>query len=162
MSDAGQVHPQHTEELLAALLDAEVEFVLIGGVAAIVHGASTATSDVDIAIPMSEPNIARLLVALAPYDPVHYSRPDIPLAHHTAAQLSEFRALLLQTRLGRLDVLAEVPPLGGAAELPRVLVPAFAERMIPVLSREALIAVKRHLGRAKDLLVVEELESLGT
>lgn len=61
--------------LLAALQDAKVEFCVIGGVAAIAHGALTPTQDLDIAAPMTEDNLARLLTALAPYRPKHATRP---------------------------------------------------------------------------------------
>jgi hypothetical protein len=152
--------PQHTEAILRILLDAGVDFVLIGGVAAIAHGASTATRDVHIALPMDLDNLRRLLEALRPLDAVHFTRPDIPLHRHEPEQLARFRVLLLQTRLGRLDVLAEVDTLGAAADLPRVDLPVLSDRMVPVLARDALIQVKRHLGRPKDLLVVSELEAL--
>lgn len=45
-----------TEALLRALLRAQVEFVIVGGTAAIVHGAATPTDDLDIVVPMTEVN----------------------------------------------------------------------------------------------------------
>jgi hypothetical protein len=60
---------QRTPELLRLLLEAGVEFVLIGDVAAIAHGASTFTLDCDIAASFSESNLARLLATLGPYNP---------------------------------------------------------------------------------------------
>ena len=56
---------QRTPELLRLLLEAGVEFVLIGGVAAIAHGASTFTLDCDITASFSESNLARLLATLS-------------------------------------------------------------------------------------------------
>jgi hypothetical protein len=55
---------QQTPELLRLLLDTGVEFVLIGGVAAIAHGSATFTVDCDIAAPFSEENLQQLLAML--------------------------------------------------------------------------------------------------
>jgi hypothetical protein len=60
---------QRTPELLRLLLEENVEFVLIKGVAAIAHGASTFTLDCDITASFSECNLARLLDTLRPYPP---------------------------------------------------------------------------------------------
>ena len=56
-------------ELLRTLLDARVEFILIGGVAATAYGASRLTEDVDVLYQRTPENIARLAAALAPIDP---------------------------------------------------------------------------------------------
>src|SRR5262245_49410963 len=49
-----------TEQLLQALLDAEFEFVVIGGTAALAHGVTTPTQDLDVAAPLTEDNLRRL------------------------------------------------------------------------------------------------------
>ena len=60
-----------------SLQDAGVEFCIIGGVAAIAHGALTPTHDLDVAAPMTVENLERLFAALAPYRPKHATRPDL-------------------------------------------------------------------------------------
>ena len=65
------------QRLLARLQDAGFEFAVIGGVAAIAHGASTMTRDLDLAAPMTAKNLARLLDALRPLRPRHVLRPDL-------------------------------------------------------------------------------------
>ncbi len=57
---------QSTDQLLCLLLDAGVEFIVVGGVAAISHGAATMTRDLDVVARMSESNLSRLMEALAP------------------------------------------------------------------------------------------------
>ena len=52
--------------LLKRLTDNQVEYVLIGGYAAIAHGSSLVTKDVDVCAPLTEPNISRIL------DPRHW------------------------------------------------------------------------------------------
>jgi hypothetical protein len=55
--------------LLRTLLDAEVEFILVGGVAGVLHGAARATYDVDVVYRRSPENLSRLVKALAPHAP---------------------------------------------------------------------------------------------
>ena len=102
---------QQTERLLEVLAGSGLDFVVIGGVAAIAHGATTATQDLDIAIQLDADKIRQLLEALAPYNPVHFTRPDLPLVAENAESLAKFRLLLVETDLGRLDILSEVEPL---------------------------------------------------
>lgn len=55
--------------MLTLLVDAGVRFVVIGGVAAIAHGASTFTRDLDVLISFDTDTISRLLIALRELDP---------------------------------------------------------------------------------------------
>lgn len=57
------------ERLLRLLLDAGLPFTLVGGLAAISHGASTFTRDVDVAMPLDDVTLPRLVRALAPVHP---------------------------------------------------------------------------------------------
>jgi predicted nucleotidyltransferase len=86
---------QRTPELLRLLLDAGVEFVIIGGVAAIAYGSATFTQDFDITVSFSEENLARLLAALAPYHPRYaLAVPKRPVTE-APAELSANRNLSL-------------------------------------------------------------------
>lgn len=152
---------QQTPELLRLLTDAGVEFVLIGGVAAIAHGSATFTVDCDITAPFTEENLARLLSALAPHHPRYaLAVPKRPVTE-PAATLAKNRNLYLMTDLGRLDILSEVPPVGTYAEVAaRAITLIIHERPCRIISLDDLIAVKRHLGRDKDRLVERELLAL--
>lgn len=57
------------EKLLPTLVGAGVEFIIIGGVAGILHGSARATYDVDLVYSRNEQNIQRLASVLAPYNP---------------------------------------------------------------------------------------------
>ncbi|HEX8310794.1 MAG TPA: hypothetical protein VF614_05710, partial [Chthoniobacteraceae bacterium] len=57
--------------LIGRLLARHVEFVVIGGYAAVTHGAIDVTRDLDICCPFTEPNLLKLQDALAPTNPVH-------------------------------------------------------------------------------------------
>ena len=51
------------EALLRALCEQEIAFVIVGGAAAVLHGAPTTTQDLDIVPEQSEANLDRLLEA---------------------------------------------------------------------------------------------------
>ena len=149
-----------TERLLTVLLDAKVEFVVIGGIAALAHGAITPTFDLDIAAPLTEPNIERILHAVLPFSPHHATRPDLGVIWQSPAELTRFRLLLLQTDIGRLDVLGQVEPLGHFSDLETVALELVPGRQVRVLSLEQLIEVKAHLRRPKDKIVERELRTI--
>lgn len=152
---------QRTPELLRLLLDTGVEFVLIGGVAAIAHGSATFTQDCDITAPFTEHNLTRLMAALAPFHPRYaLAIPKRPVTE-SPSELSRNRNLYLLTDLGRLDILSEVPPVGSYAEVAaRAISLELYGRTCRVISLDDLIAVKKHLGRDKDRLVERELLAL--
>jgi len=74
-------------------------------------------------------------------------------------RLMKFRLLLIDTALGRLDILREVTPIGECADLDTIEMELLGRR-VRVISRTQLIRVKRTVGRPKDLEVVAELEAL--
>src|SRR5665647_1173971 len=57
--------------LIKSLLDHDVEFILIGGFASVVHGSNHVTQDLDICTVLSQDQLARLRMALADLHPVH-------------------------------------------------------------------------------------------
>ena len=89
-------------QLLARLIKAEVEFVLVGGLAAAIHGSSLNTRDVGICIRLSTDNFMRIQAAVADLHPVHRSRPDIPFVQ-TPEECLQFKNLYLKTDLGIID-----------------------------------------------------------
>lgn len=151
--------PQNNRRLLEALCAACFEFVVVGGVAAVLHGASRLTVDLDVAAPFTEENLTKLLEALRPHRPRHATRPDLSLLDEPMDRLLTFRLFLIDTGLGRLDVLREVQPLGGFEQLTSVPMRMLGQR-VQVLSRDQLIEVKRAVARPKDIEVALELEAI--
>ncbi|TFH26336.1 MAG: hypothetical protein E4H00_10750 [Myxococcales bacterium] len=151
---------QQTERLLEVLANSGLSFVVIGGVAAIAHGATTATQDLDVAMEVDPDKVRKLLDALAPYKPVHFTRPDLPLIPENAELLAKFRLLLVETDLGRLDVLSEVEPFESLADVPTVQLPLLPDRWFEVIDLDALIEVKAHVGRGKDKILEQELRAV--
>jgi hypothetical protein len=94
-------------EILEGLLKARVDFILVGGLAAVIQGAPVTTIDVDIVHSQSPQNIARLLPFLRSVDAVQ-RRLDDKLIEPKERDLSGKGHVLLTTRIGPLDVLAVI------------------------------------------------------
>lgn len=147
--------------LLGALGDAGVEFVIVGGLAATVRGASRLTQDVDVVYARSQTNLDRVAAALAPYDPyLRGAPPGLPF-EWSARTLQGGLNFTLTTTLGDLDLLGEIVGGGGYESLYRVSdeVVLFG-RPYRCLTLPALIRTKRATGRLRDLEAVAELEAL--
>jgi hypothetical protein len=157
--------PQRAEfdpgRLLRALVDGQVDFVVIGGVAAVLHGSARNTFDLDICFASDPVNLEALgstLVGLQAQlrgvaEPVAFT-PD-------AGTLKRVDVLTLTTSAGDLDVL-RVPSGAPRYDVLR----RHADRYdvggfeVRVASVEDLIAMKTAAGRPKDLGDIEELEAI--
>ena len=149
------------EQTIQVLCDAAVDFVVIGGVAANLHGSASVTFDLDISYARDYPNLRRLAKALLPFHPRPRGFPEgLPFVWDER-MLANTTVLTLQTDLGELDLLAEVAGLGGYAEIKaRAIVIEGFGRRFHVLDLPDLINAKRSTGRKKDLEAIAELESL--
>jgi predicted nucleotidyltransferase len=148
-------------QLLKRLSDEGVEFVVIGGVAAAIHGSPRATQDVDVCARLGEPNLSKILAALREIRPRLRMRPDkmpLPLDPECLRGLNN---LYLDTDLGTIDFLSEVSGVGGfedvSAHSAAIDVGGFHCR---VLDLDALIAAKKAANRLKDRLALPELEAI--
>ena len=146
--------------LLKRLSDSGVNFTLIGGMAAIAHGSSMVTKDVDVCSPMIEANIARILSALRDLHPRHRMRPDLAVPDDPA-RLLHFKNLYVKTDLGTIDFLGDLPGVGSYEDAAKQSA-HFDLGIVrcKVLNLDALIAAKRAAGRPKDLKAIRELEIL--
>jgi hypothetical protein len=90
-------------DLLLALAEANVEFILIGGVAAIAHGSARLTLDVDVVYRRTPENLERVVVALRPYNPyLRGAPPGLPFLWNVAT-LKRGLNFTLITALGDID-----------------------------------------------------------
>jgi hypothetical protein len=100
------------EPSLRLLIQHQVEFVIVGGVAISAHGSSYLTYDLDVAYARTRDNLKRIVAALAPYQPRPRDFPtDLPFVwgEQTINQGTNFT---LTTDLGNIDLLGEVAGLG--------------------------------------------------
>lgn len=149
------------ESLLRALGDAGIEFIVVGGAAAVIHGAPITTQDLDI-VPRLGPGDAERLVSVltaldARFRPVLPGRDIAPAVEHVAAR----GQLNLVTNLGPLDILGTLHDRRGYDELePHSRVVVDGELRVRVIDLDTLIEIKQSTGRARDRMVVPILEAL--
>ncbi|PWU15136.1 MAG: hypothetical protein C5B50_15925 [Verrucomicrobia bacterium] len=149
------------DKILPVLVRGKVEFILIGGVAGIVHGSARLTYDVDVVYSRTGSNIKQLAAALQPFAPyLRGAPPGLPFSWDERTIRNGLN-FTLTTTLGDVDLLGEVLGGGGYSELlpHSSLIEAFGVRFRCV-SLEKLIALKQAAGRPKDLEAIAELEIL--
>jgi hypothetical protein len=149
------------ERFLAAMHRARVDFIVIGGIAARMHGSARITQDVDVVYAHSDANIRRLVGALAPFKPyLRGAPPDLPFEWSVATVKAGLN-FTLTTTIGDIDVLGEVAGAGRYEDLQplSVVLDAFN---VPtrVVTIAGLIQLKRAAGRIKDYEAIAELEIL--
>ncbi|HVQ39002.1 MAG TPA: hypothetical protein VMS31_15805 [Pyrinomonadaceae bacterium] len=148
-------------ELIRRLVDCQVEFVLVGGMAARVHGSSRLTDDIDIVYNRDPANVSRLVDCLAPLSPyVRGAPPGLPFHWQTETVLRGLN-FTLATTLGPLDVLGEII-LGGNYQdlLPHSEPIELFGKQCMCLGIRHLIEVKRAAGRPKDFESIAELQAI--
>ncbi len=144
-----------------ALVKEGVDFVVVGGWSAIIHGSSYMTKDLDVCFSRNRENLRRLARAFAPFHPrLRDFSPELPFLWDETT-LRNGTIFTLTTDLGVIDLLAEIPGIGEFTEVKAhsVLVEAFATQVY-TLDLLSLIRSKRAAGRPKDLAILPELEAL--
>jgi predicted nucleotidyltransferase len=145
--------------LLGALVEAGVEFVIVGGVAGRFHGSSLLTDDVDIVYRRTRENIERLARALAPLHPRLRGADDGLPFIFDAETIRHGLNFTLSTDAGPIDCLGEISGIGGYEAAAQHAVPGevFGLRCL-FLSLDDLITAKRAAARRKDAEMLAQLE----
>ncbi len=150
-------------EILRVLVANDARFVVVGGIAAALHGSTTLTADLDILYERGTDNVERLSRALTALGAV---RRDLPTGVPAPLDLRTLRNgmnFLLTTRHGDLDCIGETP--SGHFTYPQIAPTAERVRIgtdleIDVASLDELIRMKRATGRTKDRIELETLSAL--
>ena len=146
-------------EMLRRLNDGGVEYVLIGGVAAIAHGSPSSTDDLDVFAPFDHENIVKIVRAFEGTRLKWRHRPDLPVLTPDNPQLVGLKNMYLRCDLGQMDVLGELPEAGTYREVAaRAVEMDVGNIRCRVIDIDTLITVKRTVARDKDLRVARELE----
>ena len=149
------------ELALAALLRHEVEFVLIGGLAARLLGSATATRDTDVCHRRTGDNLERLAAALTELHATPRGVDDDVPFRLDARTLKARASFTFSTDAGALGVLARPAGANGYDQLHAMATPyELAGGLVWVVHLDDLIQMKRAAARPKDLRVVEELLAL--
>ena len=135
--------------------------MLVGGVAATVHGSARLTLDVDVVYRRTPENLGRLVEALAGHQPyLRGAPPGLPFEWNVET-LERGLNFTLSTALGPIDILGEIAGGGSYDQLlPDTLEVGAFGVTCRCLTLDRLISVKRAAGRVKDLEVLAELEAL--
>jgi hypothetical protein len=139
----------------------DVRYVLIGGLAAVTHGAPLVTQDVDVCHAIDTENLGRLADALREVNAeLRGADAGLPFVLD-ATTLAKGDAFTFSTQIGAIDILPTPAGTSGYEDLARTAdaFDLFGQRVL-VASVDDLIRMKRAAGRTKDLLAVEELGAL--
>ncbi len=92
-------------QILRALVDHDVDFIVVGGIAAVLQGATFSTFDLDVVHSRRPENVQRLMLSLGALKASYRSRPDVvPTCHHLLSPGFQ----LLATAHGPLDLLGAI------------------------------------------------------
>jgi predicted nucleotidyltransferase len=154
-------------DLIKTLADANIDYVLVGGLAVALHGYQRVTMDVDVVLAMEKENILRFIdsakaAGLHPVVPVSIdslAQPELIERWYTEKGMLAFGLRSSEAMATVMDVL--IKPVVSYSDLRRdaTLVEVGALK-VPVASIEHLIAMKTGTGRNKDMIDIEELRNI--
>ena len=150
-----------TLDLLKRLSEHEVEFVIVGGVASVLHGSNLVTRDLDICAPLTRENLTRILGALSDLTPRFRMTPDKRPLSANPEDYVGYKNLYLLTDWGQLDILSEIMGLGNHENVARNAITVdLGGISCRVLNLDALILAKKSLNRPRDRQALIELEAI--
>jgi predicted nucleotidyltransferase len=138
-----------------------VEFLVIGGQAAVLHGSPLPTFDVDLCYARTAENMERLAKALREIHPtLRGAPPDLPF-RLDAQSLALGANFTFLTDFGPLDLLGWVEPFGPYEKLaPHAEAMDLGTVRLVVIGLDDLITIKRHVNRPKDQVAAMQLEAI--
>ena len=147
--------------LLQRLCDADIDFVIVAGFAAMLHGSALLTRDLDVCAVLTAHNVDKLRDVFRELHPTHRMTPQRLSFLDNPEPGADLRNLSLQTDLGPVDFLSSIT---GVGDYERVRSSALEielfGRRVRVIGLEDLIKAKEALGREKDRLAVKELRAI--
>ncbi len=151
---------QDFNRLLHRLADSGLEFVIVGGYAAVTHGSSLVTRDLDICATLSDETVEKLRSILAEWNPKHRMTPN-ELSFLEFPKAGPVMNLYLKTDVGVIDILSSILGVGDFARLKESAEDfEIGGRVYHVISLDDLILAKEAMGREKDLLAAKELRAI--
>jgi hypothetical protein len=149
---------QSYRRILELLEQHGVQYVVVGGVAAVLQGAPVTTFDIDALVKIDTANIERLIKVLETLNASYREHRGL---RPTSGDLAAGGHFLLNTNSGPFDVLGFI---GGGkryediADSARLMM--VGDLSVKVLPIELIIEDKKALGRDKDLAVMRLLEAV--
>lgn len=155
------------EALFTALTATGVRYVVVGGVAAVLHGHVRLTADVDLIIDLTPDRAKRLIGALvemgflprAPVDPLEFADPVIRAAWKADKGMQVLSMVDRANPLSVVDIFVD-HPMEFEGLWDRADVIEVGGTSVRIASIADLIALKRLAGRPQDLNDIERLEQI--
>lgn len=150
-------------EIVAALSAKEVRYVVVGGVAVVLHGVPRTTYDLDLVVDLAEDNVLRLVEALEslgyrPRAPVAARQLADPAARAAWIEDEDMKAFSFwRPEGGEVDVVIDTP-VGYAEAAKDQEVVEIQGMSLAVASIDALVRMKAVAGREQDRADIEALE----
>lgn len=151
------------DELLRRLAEADVQFVVVGGLAVNAWGVVRGTKDVDVVVAPDIENLKRVAeVAVAAGGRVHQGEALLGAPMSITSALTGGEQVAIETDLGRLDVVQGIEGVPSFEELrSRSSQAEILGVSVAVCSIADLKAMKHAAGRTRDLADLEDLEATG-
>lgn len=161
----GHTRTMILEPIFVALNDAGVRYVIVGGLATVLHGFSRLTHDVDLAVDLVPVEAAKVIAVLtamgfrprAPVDACDFARAEVRAAWLREKNMTVFSLWDPDNPLRVVDLFVSNPIdfeelWRGAEEV------TLQNTTVRIASIDHLIAMKRMAGRPHDLRDIEALE----
>lgn len=139
------------KEFLTLLLDERAEFALVGGYAVAYHGYPRFTGDMDILIQRSPENASKVMKVLDRFGfgSLSISEKDLQ---------AEGNVVQLGFPPVRIDLITSIDGVENPEVFSGLILADFYGLKIPIISKDLLIKNKKAVGRAQDILDIENLE----
>jgi hypothetical protein len=145
-------------EILKFLSKHEVDFIVVGGVCAVLHGAPVTTFDLDIVHSRSQKNLTNLMTALKELDAHYRERKDKSIKPKLSHLASTGHHLLI-TKSGPLDLLGKIGNNHTYSDLLPFTVDVKVSKLhVRILELETLIKVKKETITEKDKIIIPILQ----
>ncbi len=155
------------EPVFAALAAADARYVVVGGLATVLHGFARLTADIDLIVDLEPPELEKTLtvfeaLSLRPRAPVSlrdFANPDARGMWIEEKGMTVFSLWDPDRPMLELDLFAENPiPFGELWARSEVV--ALTGITVRIAGIDDLISLKRLAGRAQDLQDIEALEAI--
>lgn len=153
--------------LFKALNEANVQYIVVGGLATVLHGHARFTADVDLVINLNQSESEKAIKALTslglkprvPVDPMKFTEPETRESWIKDKNMLVFSFFAPDNPLMIVDVFLR-EPFPFTEMLERSVKMNLADITVPVCAINDLIEMKKTAGRPKDLEDIKYLQGL--
>ena len=150
---ANNIFNQDFQDLIEAFNTHQVEYILVGGYAVIVHGYNRSTGDLDLWVNATEENYENLVRAFATF-----GMPTFDMTRHKFLHTDQYDVFTFGVPPTAIDLITKLKGPGFKEAYKNSSIYEFEDMEVRVIQYGDLLAAKRAAGRNRDLNDVEQLE----